>query len=225
MIGLITRTVDDLERIMRASNVEGLKQWIQEVRRSKTSVDINRITRYATSQRRVNFVKYLVEEEGAKLEQKDKLGRSIVFYAVSSVGPTDTDMVEYICGEMGTETFQKEMSHQDVEKRTPWYYAGSLACFEYCLTAGARPNDHEVTMLERRPFTWEGSKHHSQLLLMLYTHLQSYLDFPVYTEIEDEKKKYPYTKLLKIRELHANPGLLPHSRRQAWIHIPWTNVS
>lgn len=212
---------------MRASNVEGLKQWIQEFRRSNISVDINRITRYATKRRREEFVKYLVEEEGAKLEQKDKLGRSTIFYAIGSFD--STNMVEYICGKMGTETFQEEMSHQDVDKRTPWYYAAtsaSIANVEYCLAAGARPNDLEVTMLEKAPLTWEESKHPSQLLLILilYTHLQSYLDFPIYTEIRD-KNNLPDTKLLKIRELHANPGLLPHSRGQAWIHIPWTNVS
>ena len=212
---------------MRASNVEGLKQWIQEFRTSNISVDINRITRYAAYERREEFVKYLVEEEGAKLEQKDKLGRSTIFYAVGLSGTTGTIMVEYICSKMGTETFQEEMSHQDLNKRTPWYYVAtsdSIANVEYCLAAGARPNDHEVIILEEAPFRREKSKHDIQLLLILFTHLRSYLDFPVYTEIIDENH-LPDTKLLKIHELHAYPGLLPHSTGLTWIHIPWTNVS
>ena len=173
-VDLIFPTGDELEHVMGVGRVEGLKQWIQEFRRSNISVDINRITRYATCRRHGNLVEYLVEEQGAKLEQKDKFGRSTIFYAVGTFSVTGAYMVEFIRGKMGTKTFQEEMSHQDVDKKTPWYYAAtsaSIANVEYCLAAGARPNNHEFTMLEQVPSWREESKHHSQLLLTLYTHL------------------------------------------------------
>ena len=211
--------VVEINALMSTKDVDRLKRWIQKFRDQNVQVDINRITRYAIYEGGNELVKYLVEGEGGKLEQKDKRSRSTIFYAVKRDDPT---MVRYICKKIGTKTFQEEMNHQDVDKRTPWYYAAgspSIAFIKTCLAAGARSNNDVVTIMEKAPFLRE-SVNQSLLLLILYSHLHSYLDFPVYAEIFKDKKFLPATKQLKILELHTNPGLLPNNERGlTWIHI------
>ena len=223
--------------VMRRNDVDRLKRWIQKFRNQNVLVDINRITRYAIYAGRNELVQYLVEDERAKLQQKDKLGRSTTFYAAAR---KDSAMLEYIHGKMGNEIFREEMSHQDVNKETPWYSAviiPSVANIEYCLAAGARPNDDVATQLENEcsyGHEQEISKIQIQLLLALYTRLTKYLDLPVYAESFDDSNRYH--ALFKLHEMQTDPGLLPDvlqgrterdspERGLTWIHIPWTNVS
>ena len=223
--------VDEVFRMPDTDRVHGvdrLKTWIQKFRDQNVPVDINRIVRYAISADRNDLVKYLVEDEGASLQQKDKFGRSTVFYAAAMIRP---DMLGYIHGEMCDEIFGEEMNHQDEHKRIPCYYAAmvsSLGSVEYCLAAGARPADDDIW--ETKLADPHGLDKQIALLLTLYTRLKSYLKFPVYAEsFKSEKERdralSTIDSFLSDTEPLTKWQNISSERTLTWIHIPWTNVS
>ena len=214
-------------------DVARLKTWIQKFRDQNVPVDINCIVRYASFVGRNGLVKYLVEDEGASLRQKDTKGRSAIFYAAAY---RHVDMLEYIRGRLDYETFREEMSHQDENRRTPFYYAAifsSLGNIDYGLAADARPADDDIRGTKLAESSDVEDKHIA-LLLILYTQLKSYLKFPVYAESfksEEETDRGLSTIDSFLRDSEAltkwqNKGNVVSSERTLnWIHIPWTNVS
>lgn len=216
-------------RIDIDENIPRLEEWIQKFRKRNVPVDINRITHCAIFKGRDELVKHLVENEHAKLKQKDKLGRSAIFYAA---GRNDPAMLEYIGSELGATTFQGELSRPDVDKRTPSYYAAKFLCVSnviFCLAAGARPDDATVALASGPESEMPGRMKQIRLLFTLYNQLDPYLTFPVYTESSGYSGKEIDHSTFSISEMQTNRGPLTALGSAKggliWIHIPWTNVS
>lgn len=214
-----------------------LASWIQKCRDQNMPVDIDRITRCAIYLIEYEVVDYLIENEYAKLEQKDALGRSALFYAVTL---PCSDMLNYLADKMNPEAFKAEMNHRDSRKATPLHYAvkfASLATVEFCLAKGIRP-DHAIQneMANKYSLSWHSSSlanNHIALLFALYGRLEEYLHLPVY--IEWLNKDSFHEKSCTIHEMQTDPECLafvqymtggkPYREELKWIHIPWTNVS
>ena len=161
--------VYEINDIMSGNGVDRMKTWIQRFRDQNVLVDKNRIIRCAISNGRNELVKYLVEEERASLQQEDKRGRSTIFYTVLT---NNAAILKYIHDKMGTEIFLEEMSHQDSNKRTPWYYAVTnhlVANTEYLLTVGARPNDDVVSLINNISPVENRKRSKIQLALALFS--------------------------------------------------------
>ena len=200
-------TVEDIPR---------LNAWIQTFRERNVPVDIDRITRFAIFRGRDKLARHLVETEHAKLKQKDKLGRSAIFYAA---GRNDPAMLKYINSELDATTFQEELSRPDVNNRTPWYYAvmfESSANVTFCLATGARPDDATVALASSSDSGKPDQRTQIRLLFTLYNQLNAYLTFPVYAESISKSE---------LSDVQHMTALKSAERDLTWIHIPWTNVS
>ena len=206
--------------------VESLESWIQMLDDKNIKVDINRVTHFAIKSNRHGLVKHLVEHKKAQLDQRDRNGRSAVFYAVTTKG---SEMLQYVQSIVGAETVRKEMNYHDEFDATPMYYAAmahSVSNVEFCLTAGARS---EVELVEHEiadRWIFDVDRIHSsfnqiRLLLTLYGPLRSYGGIPIH--IDKLKRSH---KSLTIDQLHTNLTLpTDETCMNTWIHIPWTNVS
>ena len=212
--------MSDIEKFVTFEAIDRIKSldsWIQMFGIKNIKVDINRVARFAIYYNKWDLVRYLVELQDAQLNQRDKLGRSAVFYAAACF---NENMLIFVEGEVGTHTIREEMSHCDAFGATPLYYAAMsdwIDSVEFCLFAGARPNNVLVARQSQKrsvkvDFPVRASDEIG-LLFTLYDQLRSYGDLPVYHGTR--------TRLLDF--LTDRPINEPDS--QDWIHIPWTNVS
>ena len=207
----------------KKKNRESLRTWIQKLRDKDIEVDINRVTRLATFAGRSSLVTYLVDEQGAQLEQRDKFGRSAVFYTAAC---GYTNKLKHFVGDA---TIRKEVIYRDSFNATPLYYAAmlhSIAGVEFCLSAGARPDDNLLARQSRTARDYDGYGHlynenQIRLLFTLCVLLGSYGNLPVY--LDEYVAPNPF---LPIHRLETDLAQLSIERDCGlWIHIPWTNVS
>ena len=208
--------------------IEDLKTWIQMLGDKETKVDIDRVTRYAICENKYDLVRYLVDHQDAQLKQRDKFGRSAVFYTAACAD--HPKMLHYITTTVGVKTIWEAVNYHDAFDTTPLDYAAmrpSVANVEYCLFAGARP-DHDLLAHQSHegsignPGDFFGEHEQIRLLFTLYDRLRSYGNLPVLLENFNR-----LTSFLPIGQLHAYLLRLLRNKDAGgvWMHVPWTNVS
>ena len=208
--------------VRHGPRTEDLESWIQMLGDKDIKVDVDRVTRFAISKNQYDLVRYLVEHQDAQLKQRDKFGRSAVFYAAACAD--HPKMLRYVASTVGFETIREAINYHDAFDTTPLYYAAmkpSIANVEYCLSAGARPDHdllaHQSQVASRRHHL---DDNHIRLLFTLYGRLRPYGNLPVYIRNYDLPSAFP------VDQLHAHLEILSDQEdKGVWMHIPWTNVS
>ena len=206
--------------------VNRLESWMQKLLNDKDiKVDINRVTHFAIFSGRSELVSYLVETKGAQLTKRDESNRSAVFYAVTK----RFSDIEYVASKTSPEVFKAQLNSSDTFGATPLRYATIChqeRIIEFCLFAGARPDDPLVVQQSESAFlpcddNSDDNIRRITLLLALYGGPSSYRSLPLYID-----KDVPARKLTTIDKLQSTsvwPSL--GEKGGTWIHIPYTNVS
>lgn len=112
-------TAGKINQIIHQSPAEHFGPWIQYFNEKGFAVDINRILRLAILRLCFDAVQYLIDHQGASLEQVDIFNRSAIFYAVQ-LG--NLNMLRYVADMLGPDSFQQGQKHYDIHKKTSWYY-------------------------------------------------------------------------------------------------------
>ena len=123
-------------------------------------------------------------------------------------------MVEHVAHNLGTDTVKREMSHQDEYKKTFLHYAmiyPSVVNVEFCLAADVISDEDLVTFLSKIQVSHD--QYEIQLLFTLYTQLEPYLNFLVYTESCEFSSTEKKVALFTLKKLQTNLELLTDMQR------------